>query len=162
MCGGAIISDFIAVKRGRNLAPQEIWSELDPFSDFAAFDAASAGAAVSTTPTSKSSSPPLNFDDVIQVPDQKGLISYLPLSIFVLCRYLCLHTKCFSYLTFFSPNFFIMSMSCLFETAKKCFFSLIRLPTCWSCIKSSFLFNLDYHMYVKFCFCVIHLAMIDN
>ena len=33
MCGGAIISDFIAVKRGRNLTTEDLWSELDTFSD---------------------------------------------------------------------------------------------------------------------------------
>lgn len=38
MCGGAIISDFIGVKRGRNLAAHELWSELDPFSDLLGFD----------------------------------------------------------------------------------------------------------------------------
>ncbi|XP_020238523.1 ethylene-responsive transcription factor ERF098 [Cajanus cajan] len=40
MCGGAIISDFIGVKRGRNLAAQDLWSELDPFADLLAFDTA--------------------------------------------------------------------------------------------------------------------------
>ncbi|KAL2340963.1 hypothetical protein Fmac_008903 [Flemingia macrophylla] len=49
MCGGAIISDFIGVKRGRDaLATQKLWSELDPFADLLGFDtvasAASAGA----------------------------------------------------------------------------------------------------------------------
>lgn len=29
MCGGAIISDLIAAKRGRNLSTQDLWSELD-------------------------------------------------------------------------------------------------------------------------------------
>ncbi|KAK7329488.1 hypothetical protein VNO77_23658 [Canavalia gladiata] len=38
MCGGAIISDFIGVKRGRKLAAQDFWSELDPFSDLLGFD----------------------------------------------------------------------------------------------------------------------------
>ncbi|KAG9459423.1 hypothetical protein H6P81_003931 [Aristolochia fimbriata] len=33
MCGGAIISDFIAVKRGRKLTPEDLWSEFDTFSD---------------------------------------------------------------------------------------------------------------------------------
>lgn len=33
MCGGAIISDFVAVKHGRKLTAQDLWSELDPFSD---------------------------------------------------------------------------------------------------------------------------------
>ncbi|GMI70286.1 RELATED TO AP2 3, ethylene-responsive element binding protein, ETHYLENE RESPONSE FACTOR 72 [Hibiscus trionum] len=33
MCGGAIISDFIAVKRGRKLTARDLWSELDTFSD---------------------------------------------------------------------------------------------------------------------------------
>ncbi|MED6112615.1 hypothetical protein PIB30_063177 [Stylosanthes scabra] len=40
MCGGAIISDFIGVKRGRKLLSQELWAELDPFADFLSFDAA--------------------------------------------------------------------------------------------------------------------------
>lgn len=38
MCGGAIISDFIAVKRERNLTSQDLWSELDPFSDLLGFN----------------------------------------------------------------------------------------------------------------------------
>ena len=59
MCGGAIISDFIGVKRGRNLAAQELWSELDPFSDLLGFD---------TTTTTTTNQPPL--------PDKKGM--YLP------------------------------------------------------------------------------------
>ncbi|OMO98555.1 ethylene-responsive transcription factor RAP2-3 [Corchorus olitorius] len=33
MCGGAIISDFIAVKQSRNLTAEDLWSELDTFSD---------------------------------------------------------------------------------------------------------------------------------
>ncbi|KAE8708818.1 ERF071 protein [Hibiscus syriacus] len=33
MCGGAIISDFIAVKRGWKLTARDLWSELDTFSD---------------------------------------------------------------------------------------------------------------------------------
>ncbi|KAJ4844969.1 hypothetical protein Tsubulata_011701 [Turnera subulata] len=33
MCGGAIISDFVAVKRGRKLTAEDLWSELDPYSD---------------------------------------------------------------------------------------------------------------------------------
>nr|QNI23861.1 AP2/ERF transcription factor [Camptotheca acuminata] len=33
MCGGDIISDFIAVKRGRKLTTQDLWSELDTVSD---------------------------------------------------------------------------------------------------------------------------------
>ncbi|KAE8725847.1 NAC domain protein [Hibiscus syriacus] len=33
MCGGAIISDFIAVKRGRKLTARDLWSELETFSD---------------------------------------------------------------------------------------------------------------------------------
>ncbi|RDY06669.1 Ethylene-responsive transcription factor RAP2-3, partial [Mucuna pruriens] len=40
MCGGAIISGFIGVNHGRNLAAQELWSELDPFSDLLPFDTA--------------------------------------------------------------------------------------------------------------------------
>ncbi|XP_014499146.1 ethylene-responsive transcription factor RAP2-3 [Vigna radiata var. radiata] len=39
MCGGAIISDFIGVKRDRNVAAEQLWSELDPFSDLLGFDA---------------------------------------------------------------------------------------------------------------------------
>ncbi|XVF38768.1 hypothetical protein REPUB_Repub20aG0130500 [Reevesia pubescens] len=38
MCGGAIISDFIAVKRGRNLTAEDLWSELDTFSDLLGLD----------------------------------------------------------------------------------------------------------------------------
>ncbi|GMI80125.1 RELATED TO AP2 3, ethylene-responsive element binding protein, ETHYLENE RESPONSE FACTOR 72 [Hibiscus trionum] len=38
MCGGAIISDFIAVKRGRKLTAQDLWSELDTFSDLLGLD----------------------------------------------------------------------------------------------------------------------------
>ncbi|ERN03179.1 ethylene-responsive transcription factor RAP2-3 [Amborella trichopoda] len=34
MCGGAIISDFIPVKRGRNLTRQDFWSQLGPYFDF--------------------------------------------------------------------------------------------------------------------------------
>ncbi|XP_077218756.1 ethylene-responsive transcription factor RAP2-3-like [Tasmannia lanceolata] len=33
MCGGAIISDFIAIRRGRKLTPQDLRSEFDTFSD---------------------------------------------------------------------------------------------------------------------------------
>ncbi|XP_022760600.1 ethylene-responsive transcription factor RAP2-3-like isoform X2 [Durio zibethinus] len=38
MCGGAIISDFIAVKRVRNLTAEDLWSELDTFSDLLGLD----------------------------------------------------------------------------------------------------------------------------
>lgn len=38
MCGGAIISDFVEVKRGRKLTAQELWSELDTFSDLLGLD----------------------------------------------------------------------------------------------------------------------------
>ncbi|KAG8480889.1 hypothetical protein CXB51_025590 [Gossypium anomalum] len=38
MCGGAIISDFIAVKRGRKLTAEDLWSELDAFSDLLGLD----------------------------------------------------------------------------------------------------------------------------
>ncbi|KAE8711919.1 ERF071 protein [Hibiscus syriacus] len=38
MCGGAIISDFIAVKRGWNLTSQDLWSELNAFSDLLGLD----------------------------------------------------------------------------------------------------------------------------
>jgi len=33
MCGGAIISGFIEAKRGRKLTAEDLWSELDTFSD---------------------------------------------------------------------------------------------------------------------------------
>ncbi|GLT32575.1 hypothetical protein SLA2020_072330 [Shorea laevis] len=33
MCGGAIISDFIAVKRGRKLTASDLWADLDTISD---------------------------------------------------------------------------------------------------------------------------------
>ncbi|XP_054804872.1 ethylene-responsive transcription factor RAP2-3-like isoform X2 [Prosopis cineraria] len=49
MCGGAIISDFIAVKRGRKLTAGDFWSELDPFSDLLGFDI-NAGSAKNQTP----------------------------------------------------------------------------------------------------------------
>ncbi|KDP27844.1 hypothetical protein JCGZ_18924 [Jatropha curcas] len=38
MCGGAIISDFVAVKRSRRLNAEDLWSELDTFSDFLGLD----------------------------------------------------------------------------------------------------------------------------
>jgi hypothetical protein len=39
MCGGAIISDFVDIRPGRNLSPEELWSELDTVSaDFLGFD----------------------------------------------------------------------------------------------------------------------------
>jgi len=38
MCGGAIISDLIAVKRDRKLTTQDLWSELDTISDLLGFD----------------------------------------------------------------------------------------------------------------------------
>ncbi|XP_061369335.1 ethylene-responsive transcription factor RAP2-3-like [Gastrolobium bilobum] len=54
MCGGAIISDFIGVKkRGRSHDGQDLWSELDPFSDLLGFDVTSA---------SKNTPPPVHSD----------------------------------------------------------------------------------------------------
>ncbi|RDX63774.1 Ethylene-responsive transcription factor RAP2-3, partial [Mucuna pruriens] len=43
MCGGSIISDYIDVdlKSGRKLTTQDLWSELNTFSDFLGFDATS-------------------------------------------------------------------------------------------------------------------------
>ncbi|KAJ9181876.1 hypothetical protein P3X46_005923 [Hevea brasiliensis] len=38
MCGGAIISDFVAVKPRRQLNAEDLWSELDTFSDFLGLD----------------------------------------------------------------------------------------------------------------------------
>ncbi|KAJ4956355.1 hypothetical protein NE237_013138 [Protea cynaroides] len=38
MCGGAIISDFIAAKRGRKLTTEDLWSEFDTISDLLGFD----------------------------------------------------------------------------------------------------------------------------
>ncbi|XP_039037701.1 ethylene-responsive transcription factor RAP2-3-like [Hibiscus syriacus] len=38
MCGGAIISDFVAVSHGRNLTADGLWSELDFFSDLLGLD----------------------------------------------------------------------------------------------------------------------------
>ncbi|KAE9594939.1 hypothetical protein Lal_00041217 [Lupinus albus] len=66
MCGGAIISDFIGVKRGRNLVTQDLWAELDPLSDFLGFDA--------NTLTSNDQQPPtLYFDHKPpQIPQTKG------------------------------------------------------------------------------------------
>ena len=62
MCGGAIISDFIGVKRGRNLAAQELWSELDPFSDLLGFD---------TTTTTTTNQPPLPDKKVVSSCEKK-------------------------------------------------------------------------------------------
>ncbi|CAL0300934.1 unnamed protein product [Lupinus luteus] len=67
MCGGAIISDFIGLKRGRNLVThQDLWAELDPLSDLLGFDA--------TIPTSKDQQPPpLYFHhNSPQIPQTKG------------------------------------------------------------------------------------------
>lgn len=52
MCGGAIISDFIGVKRDRDL-----WFELDPSVDLLGLGA------VTNTPTSKDL-PPLHFPQI--------------------------------------------------------------------------------------------------
>jgi EREBP-like factor len=38
MCGGAIISDFVEIRPGRKLSPEELWSELDTGSDLLGFD----------------------------------------------------------------------------------------------------------------------------
>ncbi|XP_022749044.1 ethylene-responsive transcription factor RAP2-3-like [Durio zibethinus] len=38
MCGGEIISNLIAVKRGRKLTADDLWSELDTFSDLSGLD----------------------------------------------------------------------------------------------------------------------------
>nr|QBX99291.1 ERF2 [Betula platyphylla] len=38
MCGGAIISDFVDIRPGRKVSPEELWSELDTFSDLHGFD----------------------------------------------------------------------------------------------------------------------------
>lgn len=59
MCGGAIISDFIGVKRDRNVAAEQLWSELDPFSDLLGFDA--------TTITTSKRQPPFPV-----ISDKKG------------------------------------------------------------------------------------------
>ena len=70
MCGGDIISDFIGVKRGRKLAPKDIWSEIDPFSDLLGFDA--------TANPHKDQQPPLHFDQKLpQFPDNKGMLCLL-------------------------------------------------------------------------------------
>ncbi|CAJ1963331.1 unnamed protein product [Sphenostylis stenocarpa] len=66
MCGGAIISDFIGVKRDRKLAAQQLWSELDPFSDFLGFDSSA------TTATSKSQPPlPVISDKKVESCEKK-------------------------------------------------------------------------------------------
>lgn len=65
MCGGAIISDIIGVKRGRKLATQDLWAELDPLSDLLGFDAAT---------TKDQPPPPTHFDQKLpQIPDIKGV-----------------------------------------------------------------------------------------
>ncbi|KAJ0034720.1 hypothetical protein Pint_24450 [Pistacia integerrima] len=38
MCGGAIISDLIDLKRGRKLTAEDLWSELDTISDLLGLD----------------------------------------------------------------------------------------------------------------------------
>ncbi|XP_039050877.1 ethylene-responsive transcription factor RAP2-3-like isoform X2 [Hibiscus syriacus] len=38
MCGGAIISDFVAVNHGRHVTADDLWSELDFFSDLLGLD----------------------------------------------------------------------------------------------------------------------------
>ncbi|GFZ13974.1 integrase-type DNA-binding superfamily protein [Actinidia rufa] len=38
MCGGAIISDFVPDYHRRKLTTRDVWSELDPFSDFSGLD----------------------------------------------------------------------------------------------------------------------------
>ncbi|OAY56060.1 ethylene-responsive transcription factor RAP2-3 [Manihot esculenta] len=38
MCGGAIISDFVAVKRSRRLNAEDLWSDLDTLSNFLGLD----------------------------------------------------------------------------------------------------------------------------
>lgn len=55
MCGGAIISDFIAVKRGRNLTTQDLWSELD--ADLLSFFDKPPSTKKSKAPSSGASSP---------------------------------------------------------------------------------------------------------
>lgn len=70
MCGGAIISDFIGVKRDRDL-----WFELDPSVDLLGLGG---GAAAFNTPSSKEL-PPLSFEKFFSS-DKKGTyILYQPL-----------------------------------------------------------------------------------
>lgn len=38
MCGGAIISDFVDLKRGRKLTAEDLWSELDSISELLGWD----------------------------------------------------------------------------------------------------------------------------
>ncbi|KAK3189208.1 hypothetical protein Dsin_028769 [Dipteronia sinensis] len=38
MCGGAIITDFVELRRGRKLTADDLWSELDTISDILGFD----------------------------------------------------------------------------------------------------------------------------
>ncbi|XP_010259468.1 PREDICTED: ethylene-responsive transcription factor RAP2-3-like [Nelumbo nucifera] len=46
MCGGAIISDFIAAKRGRKLTTQDLWSEFDTISDLLLKDSLSSSSSL--------------------------------------------------------------------------------------------------------------------
>ncbi|KAF7837790.1 Ethylene-responsive transcription factor RAP2-3 [Senna tora] len=63
MCGGAIISDFIGVRRGRKLTAADLWSELDPLSDLLGFDT-----------NSSSSRPTAQFhQNLPQFPTNKGI-----------------------------------------------------------------------------------------
>lgn len=43
MCGGAVIFELIAAKRGRKLTKEDLWSELDTISDLLGLGSAKVG-----------------------------------------------------------------------------------------------------------------------
>ncbi|XP_068663059.1 uncharacterized protein [Aristolochia californica] len=56
MCGGAIISGFIAVKRGRKLSPEDLWSEFGTFSDLLLAESKHESSTVPSVTSSKNKS----------------------------------------------------------------------------------------------------------
>ncbi|CAL5337908.1 unnamed protein product [Camellia sinensis] len=53
MCGGAIISDFVPAHCGRKLMTDDLWSELDPFSDHFGLDLSSSNQSEKKTKSRK-------------------------------------------------------------------------------------------------------------
>nr|APQ47347.1 AP2/ERF domain-containing transcription factor [Vernicia montana] len=66
MCGGAIISDFVAVKRSRRLNAEDLWSELDTFSDFLGLDYPNNGNKDQSLPTQFDLKLPQNPNQLIK------------------------------------------------------------------------------------------------
>lgn len=103
MCGGAIISDFIGVKRDRDL-----WFELDPSVDLLGLGGAAAAAAFNT-PSSKEL-PPLSFEKFFSSDNKGTYILYQPLLSLSCSRlFLFPHHYTNVFIQFFlSTNFFMM------------------------------------------------------